>query len=1092
MATITLLLGRTRDRRRRALRVESYSGTDPLGRPNFLFVTDSARKKRVVEEEFVQYRHEASFPPEVATFAELEARLAGRYVGGRAIWSEGAIVPRVVAALAAEPPEWLRGAGTAARAAPHLARAFTAWEAADRPSLPGPRGARLDPWLRTLAAALDADGARRTRHSALHALIGALEAPSQPLLHWLRRTGLVVIDDVLNPPPLDRAVLVALARAWAAAGTHVVISFECGLGSGEAAEARYFGLPEEGERVSPTLTATARARRACFEGLIAEYGADVVVAGAEYARGAAHGPLFAAIEPADPTDVWGTPAEAEAEGLFLTSWPDPESEVRAIAHAVRERLQNGTPATDLCVAFPGLPAYTGLVRRIFGEVGVPFEVSRGEPLLARPGARALAGALRASARLSDPILVLDALADAPGALIPPAGGGEANEHRDTSDPTDTSAVAAPALALGFRLARLAREAGLTRAPGAAWAERLAELAPDAAPALNAALAPLRTLAEAADAPTWAAALRALAVAWRLLRAAEGPPAVPGASAVVPATAIGGAGAGAGSGLGHGSASGAEKVLEAAESLSEAVFVARVELSAAALTELLLDRLATATVREGRGREGAVPVVGMLELRGVHPPVSFIGGLLAEDFPAAQVDDWVYDAACREALELTDAVAQARYLLGSALRNALNTPGSELHLSWPRMRGRKFVLPSPVVEELLAVRTAAGPLRDRVVVAQAPEGRYGVAEWARHAARLGAPPWLATLGEDLEARAAPVHARRSSTFGIWDGETGAPPRSGAIPVTAFETFLACPARFFYGQVLGVEEEEAWDPDLPPMAHGSLLHEVLQNFLLAAIANGIPSLQEPDPFKRQTLARLLAEATHAAVETNDEIKRLRPSQRAWVTREWASGLVDGGQAGLLRSWLDQEAAAPPTTVVAVEQKLRFPLGPLKLAGRVDRVDELGEDALLVLDHKTGQVPVKKVRAALKVQGVLYGRALATAARPRVLSGYAGVRAPGDVQRGAWAGPGDLVAEIAGSRVQFLETEGPLGAALDAWLVASAERLAAGHFHPTVAEPSLAGCEYCPHATYCRWEEARATAALAAPNPSIQAPFSAPEAE
>jgi hypothetical protein len=78
MATLTLLLGRTRDRRRRALRVERWSGTDRLGRPNFLFITDSARKKVVVQEEFVQYRQGASFLPEVATLSEIEARLAGR------------------------------------------------------------------------------------------------------------------------------------------------------------------------------------------------------------------------------------------------------------------------------------------------------------------------------------------------------------------------------------------------------------------------------------------------------------------------------------------------------------------------------------------------------------------------------------------------------------------------------------------------------------------------------------------------------------------------------------------------------------------------------------------------------------------------------------------------------------------------------------------------------------------------------------------------------------------------------------------------------------------------------------------------------
>ncbi|GDX82940.1 hypothetical protein LBMAG42_47510 [Deltaproteobacteria bacterium] len=1038
MATLTLLLGRTRDRRRRALRLEQYSGTDTFGRPNFLFVTDSARKKATVQEEFVHYRNNASFLPEVATLSEVVERLAARYVGGRAIWSEGAISLWLAAHFDEVAPAWLRAVGTGPRLAPALARAFATWENAGGPPLTSERGERLTVLFRSLQAKLNAHPARFTRQAALSALIRALEAPSQPLVHWLRRTGLVVVDDLLNPPALDRAVFITLAKAWATAGTHVVVSFETGVTDREDPESLYFGVTEGEERVSRTLAATYELRRAVFEGLLAEYGADIVFAGPEYDPGAQQPTLFRPAERRDPTDVWGTTELAHAEGLELSSWPDPEVEVRAIAHRVRALLESGVAAASVWVAFPGLPGYAGTVRRIFSEVGVPFTLSRGEPTPASPGARALLGAVNAAARLDEPELVLDVLGGAGVTELP-----------------------APVVA---RLLRRVREGGVGRCPPATWIARAAAAGSDEATWLGAEVAGLEALGNAATPEAWLQALNGLAQAWGLAPGEGG-----GSAEAEPAP-------------------GAVRVLAAAEQLAAEARAAGVALAGAALNELLAERLADDVVADRGVVRGAVAVVGMLELRGIHPPHLFIGGLLADDFPGGDSEDWVFDAPSREALGATDGMAQARYLLGSAIRNAIATPGHHLSLSWPRMRARRFVLPSPVIDELLAVNTLSGALRGAVVHGDVPEGRYGVDEWRRHAAALWNPPWLELLGTDLHTAAAPVRARQLPAFGEYDGDTGSPPNPGAIPVTAFEAFLACPARFLYDQVLSVDSEEPWDPDLPAVAHGSLLHRVLQRFLREAMVNGEPSLQAGEADARMRQARRLHAAASAELAAERAMAALKPSQREWIVHEWLSGLVDEGPAGLLRSWLDHEAESPPTRVRAVELELEVQVGPLRLRGRTDRVDELGEDTLLVLDHKTGQVPATRVRAGLKIQGVLYGRALATESRPYVISGYAGVRGPGDVDRGGWGGPAAQVAEMAGSRARPLVTDGEAGDRLSSWLDASAQRLAAGHFHPSIAPERLAGCEWCAYRTICRVDPLRAAAAAQAAPGELQATFEA----
>ncbi len=1041
MSTITILLGRTRDRRRRAIGALTRLGPaaagrplsmDPLGRPDFLFVTDSVRKKATVQQEFIAYRGGASFLPEVATLTELQDRLATRWVGSRTVWSEGAIAVWLAHHLPAVAPDWLLAIAPPARLATQVARAFTTWESANRPDLPGERGQRLTPLLRKIAGALDADPARSTRHTALVRLIQALENPSAPLVRWLRRTALVVVDDLVNPAALDRAVLGALTRAWATAGTRVVISFESGCTGREDPESLYFGIAEGDERVSRTLAATARLRRSVFDGLIAEYGADVVFAGPEYDA-----------EEPDPTDVWGTEATATAAALTLTTWPEPETEVRAIAHRVRELLEAGVPASDIWVAFPGLPSYAGSVRRIFGEVGVPFTLSRGEPALAAPGVRTVLAAVRAAKRLDEPDIVLDALSGARIAALPPA--------------------------VIAQLARRTREGGIGRCSPQIWSARLrgsvgerrkASVAGADVGALNAEVDRLNALQTAVSPGAWIEALNAVARAWGLT-AADGDP------------------------TGH-SVPGTGLALSMADDLAADTHISGVDLNGEALGELLAARVQEATVRERGLLEGSVAVVGMLELRGIHPPHLFIGGLSADDFPGGGSEDWLFDSACREALESTDGMAQARYLLGSALRNALNTPGHHIALSWPRIRGGRTVLVSPVVTELLEVRDAEGPLRDRVVQGDLPAGRYGIDEWRRYAASRPDSAWLAKLGSDLVNAALPVRARQALSFGEYDGQTGSPPKPGAISITAFEAFLACPARFFYDQVLGVESEEPWDPDLSASAHGSLLHRVLQRFLRMAMVAGQPSLQTQDPTARAALARWLHEAATAELESGPAMAALKPSQREWILHQWCSGLTDGGPEGILASWLAYEANCSPTRVRAVELELEVALGPLRLRGRADRVDELGESSLLVLDHKTGKVPNEQVRLGLRIQGVLYARALAEESRPDVIAGYAAIRGPGQVDRGGWSGPAD--GEIPGKLT--LPTDGPEGDRLSAWLEAAAARMGGGEFHPTVAEERLAGCEWCAYRTVCRVDPVRAAAIVRNAPGTVQAPFGDPQ--
>ena len=94
-------------------------------------------------------------------------------------------------------------------------------------------------------------------------MLRKLDNPPPALTEWLRTTHSVVLDDILMPSPLRRALLVALCRAWQSVGTHVVVSFETGRDLGGREAGLFFGY-DDVDAVAYPLKPFAAAFQSCF------------------------------------------------------------------------------------------------------------------------------------------------------------------------------------------------------------------------------------------------------------------------------------------------------------------------------------------------------------------------------------------------------------------------------------------------------------------------------------------------------------------------------------------------------------------------------------------------------------------------------------------------------------------------------------------------------------------------------------------------------------------------------------------------------------------------------------------------------------
>jgi RecB family exonuclease len=879
------------------------------------------------------------------------------------------------------------GLGDDLATAQALLEATEAWSHAGRvPDDPRTRG-----WVLGLTAALDALPDHRRPAARLRRLLAALRDPSPGLRAWLGRHPVVVIDDLCGSSTLESAVVAALCAAWSDAGATVVLSFAVGRDRGGREIAWALGVEPPEDREATVFSATRALRSAVFEELVASGLADCWTAG----------PL--GVREVDPVDEEGPGAPPDladhvaagiplgaplpAGGVTAGAFPDPESECAWVAATLASLLADGLDPRDALVAV-GDPSVEPTLARILDDHGVPWRRGGGTAPGPVPAVRAAAALLGVSADgwPLDDVLSLAAFAAA-------------------GEPS-----------LGARL----RAAGVRSGDVAGWEPALRSWAARAEvdlegllrdrDAVAGVLAQLPPRAPATGSE-WGARLRA---AWRSLRPPE-----PLAAAIDGLFA----------------------------DLARDLAVAHPGAWDAALVRELVDhRLAGLALPAADDGAASVPVVDLREILGLTPRYTFLVGLRAGAWaaPRARGPLTPERGVGREAL------AEARYLLHSLLRDAVGDPWMRgVHLSWPAAVDGRPQRPAPLLAEVLELRVGSGQLGDHL--------------------RPPAPPLLGTRSGDRRAAArraedpvAAVARARSGPPGPHDGVLGHPvPSPGSLPVTTLETYLRCPHRYWVRQRLGLDVLPSDDPELEPRRRGTALHRILETFLRERDLR--PPAADPEP----TAAR---RALHAAASrVLDEVEReggFDPLFHGYARARWLAGLVDDRPAGLLRAWLDQEQARVGASPEGVERPFRdLAVGPITLRGALDRVDLVGASgARLVIDYKTGRPPTREqVLAGLSLQPFAY---LATVPGPAAAC-FQVLTRPDRLVRSTFVGDAaalDAACTPTERRTAREVTADERALALDA-AGHAAEALLRGEFPPTPHEPALAGCPACPYRTACR---------------------------
>jgi RecB family exonuclease/inactivated superfamily I helicase len=292
-------------------------------------------------------------------------------------------------------------------------------------------------------------------------------------------------------------------------------------------------------------------------------------------------------------------------------------------------------------------------------------------------------------------------------------------------------------------------------------------------------------------------------------------------------------------------------------------------------------------------------------------------------------------------------------------------------------------------------------------------------------------------------------RLSRTPGVdprFHGAAG-PQASRPLSVSAIETYLSCPFKFFAQRVLRLEEEPDDEEVMDPKRQGRFVHEVFERFFAEWQARGHRAITPADlDTARALFANVVDQQVAGLSEAEAALER---------TRLLGSPVA----AGLGEVVFRMEAERPIDVAerlieYALEGEFDFegPDGPRRIAlrGVADRIDLLADGTLRLVDYKLSSAPSRSRALQLPIYGLC--------AEQR-LRGHSG--------RSWTLGEAAYIAFRGSRRVTPLFTvragRDEVLAEAQKRLVAAVDAIEAGRFPPTPTDVFI--CSFCGYASVCR---------------------------
>lgn len=299
-------------------------------------------------------------------------------------------------------------------------------------------------------------------------------------------------------------------------------------------------------------------------------------------------------------------------------------------------------------------------------------------------------------------------------------------------------------------------------------------------------------------------------------------------------------------------------------------------------------------------EPNIQVMGMLEAAGSPLDALWVLGMNDHQWPPPARPNPLLPAEAQRRSGAANSCSRVQAEFAQAIHQRLLHSAQEVRFSWSHKEGERELRPSPL---LAGVPVFAQPCASAVTLAE-------------RLAQPAAMQWL----EDYQA---PPVAENETVRG----------GTGLLKAQAI-----CPAWAYYRYRLGARALDEPVEGLDALSRGNLLHAVLQAFWQGRASS---DLQAMDEVALETaVAGAIEQGIRAFLGTRDE---MLPPQLLMLEKLRLQRLV--------MAWLALERLRDPFIVQECERSVSLEIEGLQIQLVLDRVDELPDGRLVVLDYKTG---------------------------------------------------------------------------------------------------------------------------------------------
>jgi RecB family exonuclease len=389
---------------------------------------------------------------------------------------------------------------------------------------------------------------------------------------------------------------------------------------------------------------------------------------------------------------------------------------------------------------------------------------------------------------------------------------------------------------------------------------------------------------------------------------------------------------------------------------------------------------------------------------------------------------------------------------AAFVDLVRSPSAQILVSTFMFDDEALVEPSSLVEELESAHL--------MVVKEAPAGQ-DTRVFVEEALSID-PVQVDALDADAREWAVVRAGRSPGDLEAYHGKAGPqPPR--AWSVSAIETYLTCPFKFFARYVMRLDEEREDEDVMDPMQQGLFVHSVFEAFFATWQRQGHRGITTTN---LDTARRLFAEVVEA------QLSELPEAEAALErTRLLGSPVA----AGLGEVVFRMEAERPAEVVerlleYRLEGEFEFdgPRGARRIAlkGVADRLDLLADGTFRLIDYKLSSAPSKSRALQLPIYGLCAEQRLQNH-HPSTGSGQAPSAGSGQGPRSWTLGEAAYISFRGAKRVTPLFTkrsdrDSVLGSAQER-LIDAVEGIERGDFPPTPEDVFL--CGFCSYGAVCR---------------------------